>query len=532
MSARPIRFFNTTGPCFPDEHYMLPPAERIVGAQLHRYVKDKLYWALHAPRQTGKTTFLKSWTKEINASQQAVACYVSVERCQGMPEIAEAMPAICDAIQAFAIEAQLPVPEIQAIASSSNASILHSILADWAKKVAPMPLVVLFDEVDVLEGPAMVSFLRQLRSGFMGRGVGIFPVSIALVGMHDLKDYLVYAKDGKPLNPGSPFNIKEDSAVISNFTKENVAQLFAQHTEDTGQQITQDALDYVWEQTNGQPWIVNSLFKRATMQILDYDDHQTVTIEHIQQAREEIILARETHLESLAFRMNVASIRNVVCKLLTGEVDLHLTQSDDFRRCLDLGLVARGREGITIANPIYQEVLARDFTYGAQDMLPTPTFRWQKPDGTLDMDLLLKEFQSFWRENSEIWEEKSDYTEAFPHLLLMAFLQRITNGSGRIEREYAAGRGRLDLAIEFNNQWNIIEVKLFRDKQTFEKVKTQGIKQIISYRDTLSSSQRIQDGEKIPCYLIIFDRRSEDKKLPWEQRITWNIEDGVTIIGC
>ncbi|MDR1918201.1 MAG: ATP-binding protein, partial [Tannerellaceae bacterium] len=88
------RFFNTTGPCDPEDHYMLPPADRLVGAQLHRYIKDKLYWVLHAPRQTGKTTFLKSWMREINAGSEAVACYVSVERCQGIPEVERAMPAI------------------------------------------------------------------------------------------------------------------------------------------------------------------------------------------------------------------------------------------------------------------------------------------------------------------------------------------------------------------------------------------------------------------------------------------------------
>jgi predicted AAA+ superfamily ATPase len=65
---------------------MLPPEDRLVGSQLHRYIKDKLYWVLHAPRQTGKTTFLKSWLNEINADGEVVACYVSVEDCQGKTE--------------------------------------------------------------------------------------------------------------------------------------------------------------------------------------------------------------------------------------------------------------------------------------------------------------------------------------------------------------------------------------------------------------------------------------------------------------
>ena len=50
--------------------------------------------------------------------------------------------------------------------------------------IEPKPLIVLFDEVDVLEGETMISFLHQLRGGFAGRGIGKFPISIALVEMH------------------------------------------------------------------------------------------------------------------------------------------------------------------------------------------------------------------------------------------------------------------------------------------------------------------------------------------------------------
>ncbi|GHT44159.1 hypothetical protein FACS189454_00840 [Planctomycetales bacterium] len=529
MTKRPIRFFNTTGPCNPDDHYMLPPAERLQGAQLHRYVKDNLYWMLHAPRQTGKTTFLQSWMKELNEGEQCVVCYVSVEDCQGVLERAETMRTIHRAICYYAEFAELPVPNCNA---EDTEGLLRGTLAHWSQLVAPKPLVVLFDETDVLEGDTMISFLRQLRGGFATRGVGKFPISIALVGLRDLKDYLVTAKDGKPVNPGSPFNIKQDSASLGNFSQGDVATLFAQHTEETGQQITQEALDYVWEQSGGQPWIVNSLFMRATMRILDADNYETVTVDHLRQAREQMILARETHLLSLTYRIQDSQVRKVMETLITGDADPQLGESEGFEICQDLGLAIVEHGTPKVANPIYREILARQMTYGTQLAIAEPAFRWQKEDGSLDMDALLKEFQGFWQENSEIWEEKSDYSEAFPHLLLMAFLQRITNGDGRIEREYAAGRKRMDLAIEYKGKWNIIEIKLLRDRQTFEKVKAEGLKQIVGYGDSFSSSLRMKDGDKIPCYLIIFDRRSEDKKLPWEERITWNVEGEVTVIGC
>jgi len=520
---RPVRFFNTTGPCFPWDHYMLPPADRLIGAQLDRYISDSLYWVLHAPRQTGKTTFLQNWAREINSGGEAVACYISIERCQLMPEPEQCIPNLCAAIQDHAYSFHLPVPEVKTTLAES---MIVEILRNFSEIIAPKPLVLLFDEADALEGRSMTSFLRQLRDGFMYRGVGKFPVSIALVGMRDLKDHITAAKDGVPPSPLSPFNIKADSILLGDFSKDEVQALFAQRTEETGQQITDEAIQYVWEQSMGQPWIVNSLFMRSTMRVLRSDDYSTVTREHIEKAREEIILARETHLDSLANRLRNPEIRKVMEAFFTGNNHcVELADSDAFRICQDLGLVKVSRQcELSIANPIYREVLARQVTFTTQMMIPAPDCQWEKSDGSLDMDALLKEFQVFWRENSEIWEEKSDYTEAFPHLLLMAFLQRVLNGGGRIEREYAAGRGRMDLLVRYKEKNHVIEIKMVYEKQSPDTIKAKGIAQTAKYRDTKAPGA--------PAYLIIFDRRPETKQKTWDERISWAEENGITVLEC
>jgi hypothetical protein len=504
---------------------MLPPADRLIGAQLDRYIGDKLYWVLHAPRQTGKTTFLYSWMRDINSANEVVACYVSLETCQGITGRAEAMitmhKAICESARVY----KMPVPELPL---NNPELLLYETMRKWAELIEPKPLVVLFDETDILEGEALISFLRQLRSGFANRAVGKFPVSIALVGMRDLKDYITKAKDGVAPNPGSPFNIKEDSAVLSNFSQSDVENLFAQRTEETGQTINRDALEYVFEQSGGQPWIVNSLFKRATMRILEKDNYNTITLEHIKEAREQIILARETHLDTLAVRIQDPEIRKVMESIITGTPDPELTASEGFRICTDLGLVKKERSTPMVANPIYKEVLARQLTYSTQDAIPEPEWQWEKPDGSLDMDALLKKFQKFWRINSEVWEQKSDYTEAFPHLLLMAFLQRVLNGGGHIEREYAAGRGRMDLAVEYKKRIFIIEIKLVHSYDTPAEIQDEGLKQIQKYRDKIDVNA--------PSYLVIFDRRDSAKKLPWDEKIYWREEavpgGTVTVVGC
>ncbi|MDR2813983.1 MAG: PD-(D/E)XK nuclease domain-containing protein [Prevotellaceae bacterium] len=439
------------------------------------------------------------------------------------------MPAICSAIREYTRMSAMDVPGVSATNASS---MLSDTLIRWSALVAPKPLIVLFDEVDVLEGDAMVSFLRQLRGGFASRGVGAFPVSVALVGMRDLKDYITKAKDGRAVNPGSPFNVKEDSAVLSNFTKEDVVHLFAQRTAENGQQITQEALDYVYKQSKGQPWIVNSLFKRATLRILDEASTETVTVEHIEEARQQMILARETHLDALAYRLEDPAVRALIEKLITGVLDPTLAESETFRICIDLGLVTVENGTPQVANPIYREVIARHLTYSTQLAIPAPEWQWQKPDGTLDMDSLLREFQGFWQTHSEEWEEMSGYSEAFPHLLLMAFLQRVTNGDGHIEREYAAGRGRMDLAVEYMGRWDIIEVKLRRKGQSIDKVKETGIQQILRYRNSFSPPLCANAAAPTHCYLVVFDRRPEAAQIPWSDRLKWSNEGEVTIVEC
>ena len=526
-----LRFFNTTGPCNPNKHYMLPPEDRLVGAQLNRYIRDELYWVLHAPRQTGKTTFLQSWMRQINDTGEAVACYVSVERCQGLVEIERAMPAICTSIRERARKFALPVPEANSVDASS---MLSDILLNWSVLVAPKPLIVLFDEVDVLQGESMISFLRQLRDGFADRGVGKFPVSIALVGMRDLKDYITASTGGREPNPGSPFNIKADSAWISNFQKDDVAHLFAQRTAETGQQITQEALDYVYEQSQGQPWIVNSLFMRATMRILDVESSETVTLRHIVEAREQMIKARETHLDALGERLKDPRIHRVIQTIMTGETDASINRMDaDVMLATDLGLVKWDIDnGFTIANPIYEEVLTRVLSLGFHDNMPSPSsWHWQTPDGRLDMDALLKEFQDFWRDHADTWERWTNYTEAFPHLLLMAFLQRVVNATGRVERDFATGRGRMDLAVEYKGDWNIIEIKLWRKGRTFEWVREQGLKQVARYHQTFVPPVG-HHKNIMGTYLVIFDRRPEDIKPPWDERISWEQDGDVTVLGC
>ena len=155
------------------------------------------------------------------------------------------------------------------------------------------------------------------------------------------------------------------------------------------------------------------------------------------------------------------------------------------------------------------------------------------PDGRLDIPALLRAFQQFFRENSEIWLQGLPLKEAGPHLILQAFLQRIVNGGGRINREYALGRKYTDLYLEWpldeaqgfygEVQKVVLELKILRN--SLDKTIADGVAQVADY------AQRIGTQE---AYLVIFDRDPEvdfDEKI-WEKNGFKHGKLSVGVWGC
>ena len=127
--------------------------------------------------------------------------------------------------------------------------------------------------------------------------------------------------------------------------------------------------------------------------------------------------------------------------MLTGaaERDSYADRVRDVEYARDLGLLAQD-DAKRIANPIYAEVIPRELTWAAEDDVEAETAWYVDAGGGLDVDKLLEAFQRFFREHSEHWTQRFDrYQEAGPQLLLQAYLQKVVNGGGRIEREYAPG---------------------------------------------------------------------------------------------
>lgn len=336
------RSFNIAGPCRPERHYMLPAEARLPA--LLPLVEEELYFVLHAPRQTGKTTAMLAFADRLRGLGYA-AVWTTLEQCQGVESVAEAEPlwlaAIDDAARRWLPERLCPPPRAT-FYGLEHGNRLKSWLSAWCQQLGMVPLVLLLDEADVVSGPALVSLLRQLRAGFSSRGPGHFPVSIGLIGMRELRDHLAQSKDGERVNPGSPFNVKAASITLRNFTEPEVAALYEQHTADTGQRFSPEAIARAYWWSRGQPFLVNALARFAVEQ----DRERPITAALIDAAKDQLAPSRTTHLYSLAERLREPRVAAIVQAVLLGDVPLTVPYDhDDFQYVSDLGLITRDTKG-------------------------------------------------------------------------------------------------------------------------------------------------------------------------------------------
>jgi hypothetical protein len=347
------KWFNTAGPCKPDIHYMLSATERL--PEIKQLIAQENYFVIHAPRQVGKTTAMLALAQELTASGAYTSVMVSAEVGATFPDEHEKAEEIILAAWRDAADFWLPDELHPPIYDRHQLpQRIGNFLKVWSE-ASPRPLVIFIDEIDSLQNQTLMTVLRQLRDGFPRRPQG-FPQSVALVGMRDVRDYKYASGGSDRLNTSSPFNIKVRSFTLSNFTLEDVRNLYQQHTDATGQIFKPEAVDLAFHLTQGQPWLVNAIAKEI-VEYIAKDPSIPITVELVNQAKEILIKRQDTHLDSLAERLREDRVRAVIQPILAGQ-ELPDVPQDDIRYVLDLGLCTN-ENGLAIANPIYQEVLPR-----------------------------------------------------------------------------------------------------------------------------------------------------------------------------
>jgi hypothetical protein len=550
----------------PEKHYMLPVLPRLAGVAAT--IANEDYFILHAPRRSGKTTFIQALVKKINSDGHYYAFYCSIDATQNIDDDDKAMTRIAEqinrALKMTGIQELVTLSYPDDSLPNAGTSVKIRTFLNYLSLNLNKKLIVIFDEADCLSGAPLMTFLRQIRQGYIDRSfsaVSKFPSTLALVGTRNIRDYLASNQSaGKHL--ASPFNIVAERMTLANFTQDEIGQLYSQHTEATGQVFHDGAIERAWYWTEGQPWLVNALARQTVKVILKNDYSVNISAKIIDDAAQSLILRNDTHFYSLKVRLKEPRVRRVIEAILIGSDGFpNSIADDDVAYVLDLGLLKKNSTDGTIiqpSNPIYQEVIVRTLITKIQpeiDRAITITFGNKWMDGiSLDMNALLKAFQIYWSENSEMYIQNNYIeslvftsinialknlnlssqnelnneivetiqdnlivltNEALTHLVLYAFLQRVLNGGADfIQREYALGTFRADICVSYKGIRYPLKLKIKGHKSQEES-----IRRLKSYMDKCLASEG---------WLLTFDK---DYSKPWNEKISWEtIEDKDQII--
>lgn len=499
---------------------MLPPERRL--GRVMELIDEHKFFTLTAGRQTGKTTCLQWLARHLDASGAWRALMVDLQTAREEPDPSKAFRTVLGKLEWVCRRTypEITCPDIDDLLRDPKSAVGRylSFLAGQGDR----PWVILFDEADCLVGEPMVSFLTQLRDGYIDRAESPFPRSVVLVGQRQVRDYALRAEDRRALSwlgTSSPFNITAEPTTLGPFTEPEVGELLQQHTQATGQIFEPEAITRIYELGQGHPWLTNAMADQIVRRDVT-DRSAPISAKHVDAAKETIILERRTHIDSLIARLREERVRKVLDPMLVGGRVTDDMLDDDFAYVLGLGLVRNRGGRIEIANPVYREVIPRVLSHAQQVQVTNEPAWYVRKDGSLDMFKLMADWQTFWRKDGHLAAEGFLYRESGPHLMLMAFLQRVINGGGRIEREYGLGRGAVDLLVCWRETRHVIEVKIRRDTET----EADALDQITRYLDHLG----LGEG-----WLVMFDLR---KDIPWQEKLfireIQHAEKLVRLVGC
>jgi hypothetical protein len=333
--------------------------------------EGEMYFILHAPRQSGKTTVLDFLTDKINDSGTMYALSCSMASLRTVKDeyhaLARIVSQLNDAMRSSGVRAiSRKAFQYDSLSGMDAPNLMVKTLLNRLCLDLDKDLAVFFDEADLLAGPGLLTFLAEIRDGYNSRHKpgNKFPRSLALVGMRDIRDYIA---SERPESAGgrlaSPYNIVAERMTLANFTLEETGRLYRQHTEATRQVFEEAAIGRAWHWSEGQPWLVNALARQIIEVRLENDYSAPVTAPLVDEAAESLIKRRDTHIDSLIERLTEPRVMKVMDAVFAGTKSPVPVNGDDRRYCQDLGLVVKeADETLRPANKIYGEAMSRVIT--------------------------------------------------------------------------------------------------------------------------------------------------------------------------
>ena len=502
-----MRKFNTSGPNILKQHYTLIRKDIIdKGREL---VEEKRYFTIWAPRQTGKSTYFRLLTNELEKDGYKVA-HINFENYKTTP------------VETFLTKF---VGELNRFWKTNFKKTNISDIFYKIEEIEDEKYVLIIDEVEGINKEYFGTFLHAIRSVYHSRETHCLK-SVILVGVSNIT--------GIVQDSASPFNIA-DNLLMPYFSNKETMELFAQHETETGQLFEEKVKLKISEITANQPGLVNGFAYRLVdtnpdKEIINYDDYLTV----------------ENWYINLTIDKNISNVIKVA-KQYRKFVEYLLFTNKPIRFSIDHPATeALHTNGLIIWDenyhikfwvPLYKKRLFNVFypyTNGESEQIAGNLFAddYLTNENKIDFDKLigdykkhikLRSFRPF-REKDEDGNFKSIPEAAMIYSFETYISIFITAIRGKSYREAQISLGDTDLIINVKGFEYFIETKKFYDYTNFTDGKDQiayyckraGIKQgiYIVYIDNTIKNDRIKETTEninnieVKTYLIRYDEKT------------------------
>ena len=496
---KPKRIFEDSGTVNPEAAYyvLLDHVTNTKKQDIKTMVDSGRYFSIFAPRQSGKTTFLEEFCRELQEDSTYVAIilcfqdYKSLKKSEFYAEIEhELYYQLRTRLRDIGCEKAEAVNRFLENHHLTN-HISFRLLFEQLNQVIEFKKIVIFiDEFDGIPLKELENFLTSLRKLYLKykkvKQKALY--SIGLVGIRNITKLIVGGV--------SPFNIA-DQVDLQPFSLKNVRNLYAQYTEETNQPFSEEAEKKVYEETAGQTWLVNRLGTILTVDVKP-ETVDTIDEKDVEKAIQILLLERNDHFDNLYQKAKL--YKETFVEIVFDNVEYD-PDNEDQTWLEQYGLI-KNRDGFSVVgNNIYKARYIKTFFKEAKAYEDISIQEYELPGNRLDMNRILLNFEKYIAQIgvSAFYQKDKPYEKTGQFLLTAWLYQFVKGGNGELRYEVRSGLGRMDILLTYKGKKYIIETKVNRHDDLTGIIE-EGILQLSS---KYLASEKTTEG-----YLVIYDTKT------------------------
>lgn len=358
--------FKYTGPLDPEVDSLVRIMRHAELKEVINGVRNNTYYAVVAPRQTGKSTFLFQLLHELsNTLPGYQGVYLTLEDLIHADR-KEFYQSFARKITTYlANQYQFQSPSLRQRYKTVNTNLdLKDFLLELAKakfsraqsheniefdvsEFTRLKFILLIDEIDGVARDTMIEFVKTVRSIFIERlsVAGFKAFSIILCGAADLAS-LTYGKT-------SPFNISK-VIYLRDFSFEEISTWLNRIFTYLGVQFNDSFIQKLFEQTQGHPYLTQTLCSRILIR-LQTEGRSEVKQDDFKEI-DQIIMSGDINLRTSLEKIKSDELLEEMLSLILGGKSIRYTRIHNIIYNLELAGAIRQKDGFCrIRNPIYEK---------------------------------------------------------------------------------------------------------------------------------------------------------------------------------